>query len=239
MPPLCAPHCPCYTARMSKPTHISPYHAPDFFREALAQGRHRDIVGGRWEETGLIQMQILLDHGLDPHHHLLDIGAGSLRLGCRVVPYLNAGHYWATDLSGDLMRAGHSAELTDPARLPANHLIEDAEFTFSGVPATITHAIAFAVFTHLPMNHLRRALISLRAACPNLEYLLLTVFLAPETAYLTPYRQPDGVVTHAARAPYHMLRCDVQHLLAASLFTAEFLPTELPRGQVLIKARPL
>ena len=27
--------------------HISPYHAPDFFTDALAKGRHRDIVGGR------------------------------------------------------------------------------------------------------------------------------------------------------------------------------------------------
>ncbi len=223
---------------MSKPAHISPYHAPDFFREAIAAGRHRDIVGGRWEETGLIQMQILLDQGLDPHHHLLDIGAGSLRLGCRVVPYLDKGNYWATDLSGDLMRAGHENELSDPSRLPPHHLIEDAEFTFAGVPDTITHAIAFAVFTHLPMNHLRRALISLRAACPNLQKLLLTVFLAPEAAYLTPFRQPDGVVTHAARAPYHMLRDDVEHLLAASGYQSDFPPTELPRGQHLIVAQP-
>ncbi|MBH1974009.1 MAG: class I SAM-dependent methyltransferase, partial [Rhodobacteraceae bacterium] len=66
--------------------HISPYHAPDFYADALAKGRHRDIVGGRWEETGLVQMQLLLDAGLNRDHHLLDIGAGSLRLGCKVVP---------------------------------------------------------------------------------------------------------------------------------------------------------
>jgi hypothetical protein len=219
--------------------HISPYHAPDFFKDALAKGRHRDIVGGRWEETGLIQMQILLDQGLDPHHHLLDIGAGSLRLGCRAVPYLNAGHYWATDLSGDLMRAGRQNELSDPSRLPATHLIEDAEFTFKGIPSTITHAIAFAVFTHLPMNHLRRALLSLRAACPALQKLMLTVFIAPEAQYLSAFRQPDGVVTHAARAPYHMLQDDVAYVLRASGYAADFTPTELPRGQQLIIARPL
>ena len=84
--------------------HISPYHAPDFYKDALAKGRHRDIVGGRWDETGRIQMQLLLEAGLLPQHHLLDIGAGSLRLGCKAVPYLNPGHYWATDLSGALLR---------------------------------------------------------------------------------------------------------------------------------------
>ena len=218
--------------------HISPYHAPDFFKDALAQGRHRDVVGGRWEETGLIQMQILLNAGLDPHHHLLDIGAGSLRLGCRAVPYLNQGHYWATDLSGALMRAGHAAELVDPSRLPKDHLIEDADFSLKGVPDTITHAIAFAVFTHLPANHLRRALLSIHARLPQLQTLLFTVFLAPESSYLSPHRQPDGVVTHATRTPYHMLRQDVDYLIRASGFEAAFLPTELPRGQVLIRATP-
>ncbi len=222
---------------MTKPAHISPYHAPGFYQDAIAAGRHRDIVGGRWEETGLVQMQILLSHGLDPHHHLLDIGAGSLRLGCRAVPYLAKGHYWATDLSGDLMRAGHAKELPDPSRLALDHLIEDADFTFAGVPKRITHAMAFAVFTHLPINHLRRALLSLQTACPALEKLFLTLFLAPETDYLKPYRQPDGVVTHAARAPYHMLRTDVEYLLAASGYRADFAATELPRGQQLIVAR--
>lgn len=219
--------------------HISPYHAPDFYRDALAKGRHRDIVGGRWEETGKIQMQLLLEAGLQPQHHLLDIGAGALRLGCKAVPYLNAGHYWATDLSGALMRQGHKTELADPARLPADHLIEDGCFDFPGLPATITHALAFAVFTHLPINHLRRALTQMQARFPALEVLLFTVFLAPDAATaLTPLRQPDGVVTHDTRAPYHMLAEDIEHLLRATGFAGAAQPQRLPRGQVLFRASP-
>ena len=78
---------------------ISPYLVPNFYADALSKGRHRDIVGGRWEETGRVQMAALRAEGLMPHHRLLDIGAGALRLGCKAVPYLDAGHYWATDLS--------------------------------------------------------------------------------------------------------------------------------------------
>lgn len=219
--------------------HISPYHAPDFYRDALAKGRHRDIVGGRWEETGKIQMQLLLDAGLQPQHQLLDIGAGALRLGCKAVPYLDPGHYWATDLSGALMRQGHKTELADPARLPTDHLIEDGNFDFPGLPASITHALAFAVFTHLPINHLRRALTQMQARFPMLEVLLFTVFLAPDAATaLTPLRQPDGVVTHDTRAPYHMLAEDVEHLLRATGFTGAAQPQRLPRGQVLFRASP-
>lgn len=219
---------------------VSPYTAPDFYADALAKGRHRDIVGGRWEETGRAQMGLLLEAGLQPHHHLLDIGAGSLRLGCKAVPYLDAGHYWATDASRALMLAGHAQELPDPARLPAAHLVEDADFAFPDVPDGITHAIAFAVFTHLPLNHLRVALVSLRGRFPALQTLLFTVFLAPDAASLPhPVRQPDGVVTHATRAPWHVLAQDVLHLTRASGFAADLRPDRLPRGQALVIARPL
>jgi len=218
---------------------VSPYTAPDFYADALAKGRHRDIVGGRWDETGRAQMQILQDAGLQPHHHLLDIGAGSLRLGCKAVPYLNPGHYWATDASRALMLAGHRAELSDPSRLSPDHLVEDADFAFPQVPPTITHAIAFAVFTHLPMNHLRLALLSLHARFPALETLLFTVFLAPDAAALPhPVKQPDGVVTHATRAPWHMLATDVLHLARTSGFVADLRADRLPRGQALVIARP-
>lgn len=218
--------------------HISPYHAPDFYKEALADGRHRDIVGGRWDETGRIQMQLLLDAGLQPPHRLLDIGCGSLRLGCRAVPFLHPGHYWGTDLSGPLMQKGHAAELADKTRLPVSQLIEDADFSFPGVPDTIDFAIAFAVFTHLPLNHLRRALTQVRTRFPALQSFLFTVFLAPDAqASLRPVRQPDGVVTHDIRAPYHCLAEDVLHLCRTSGFAAELHPTRLPRGQVLCVAR--
>ena len=219
--------------------HISPYHAPDFYADALAKGRHRDIVGGRWEETGKIQIEVLLAAGLQADHHLLDIGAGSLRLGCRAITYLNPDHYWATDLSGALLKRGYETEIADKSRLNPSHLIEDADFNFPGVPDTITHAIAFAVFTHLPANHLRRALIQIRARFPALQNLLFTAFLAPDVgASLHPVRQPDGVVTHDSRAPYHMLAEDVLHLTRASGFTVDQQQTRLPRGQVLFIAAP-
>lgn len=217
---------------------VSPYHKPGFYTEALAAGRHRDIVGGRWEETGLIQMQILLHAGLEPQHQFLDIGAGSLRLGCRLVPYMQPNHYWATDLSGDLLRRGYDLELADKSRLSPDHLIEDANFSFPGLPATITHAMAFAVFTHLPLAHLAHGLGQIRARFPVLEWLMFTVFIAPDDGFSTPHRQPDGVVTHPDRAPWHHRLSDVLATAQAAGFTPEALPTELPRGQMLIRATP-
>lgn len=217
----------------------NPYELAGFYESAIADGRHRAIVGGRWEETGRIEMSILRDAGLLPHHHLLDIGAGALRLGCKAVPYLEPGHYWATDASRAILLAGRSAELADPARLDTAQLIEDARFDFPGVPDHITHAIAFAVFPHLPMAFLRRALINLRRF-ETLERFFFTVFLAPDpVTAMRPYRQPDGVVTHDTRAPYHILAEDVLHLAQGSGWTVTRSDVMLPRGQVLFTAQPV
>lgn len=218
---------------------LSPYHKPGFYDDALAKGRHRDIVGGRWDETGRVQMGILRDGGLLPHHHLLDIGAGSLRLGCKAVPYLDPGHYWATDLSGALLRRGYDVELADQSRLPPDHLIEDADFSFPGVPDHITHVMAFAVFTHLPLPLLGRALSQISARFPALQSLFFTAFLAPDVqSHALPLRQPDGVVTHPGRPPYHMLADDILALSAKSGLRATFRTDRLPRGQTLCHALP-
>lgn len=211
----------------------SPYLAPGFYDTALARGRHRDIVGGRWDETGRIQMQILAAEGMQPHHRLLDIGAGSMRLGCKAVPHLRPGHYWATDASLALMQRGHTLELPDPARLPQDHLVQDGDFAFPGIPP-VDYAIAFGVFTHLPPAQLALALTNLRAAQPTLAAFLFTVFLAPDPAQS--HRQNDGVVTHPNRAPYHLAGDDVHRMAQAAGWQLARRTVLLPRGQALFVA---
>jgi SAM-dependent methyltransferase len=220
---------------MTRPT--SPYLAPGFYEDALAKGRHRDIVGGRWDETGRIQMAILRAEGLLPHHRLLDIGCGSLRLGHMAVPFLDPGNYWGTDASLALMRRGHERELADPARLPLTQLVEDADFAFPGIPDSIDYAIAFGVFTHLPAFRLRTALTSARLRFPRLKRLLFTVFLVPD-GHDGPRAQPDGVVTHPHRPPYHRTPLAIEEDLRAAALLHRWNDAVLPRGQRLCVAMP-
>ncbi|TAG20825.1 MAG: class I SAM-dependent methyltransferase [Rhodobacterales bacterium] len=223
---------------MTRPPHpISPYLAPGFYEDAIAKGRHRDIVGGRWSETGRAQMAALLSAGMTPKDHLLDIGCGALRLGHLAVPYLDPGHYWGTDASLALMQHGRQVELPDPARLPEAQLVEDTTFALPGIPATITLAIAWGVFTHLPIDALEAALHSVAQRLPALRSFLFTVFLAPDGAAAAPVRQADGVVTHPDRAPRHFRLEDVLRLAAAAGLVAVPQPDRLPRGQVLFIAR--
>ena len=177
-------------------------------------------------------MAALTAVGMTPDDHLLDIGCGSLRLGHKAVPYLKPGHYWGTDASLSLMRHGRLTELPDPSLLPEDHLIKDTTFAFPGLPDTITLAIAFGVFTHLPHADLATALTNLRRF-PNLRTALFTVFLSDAP---TSTRQPDGVVTHPDRPPYHVAETQVAATIRTAGFTPTRLPTLLPRGQVLWSA---
>jgi hypothetical protein len=177
-------------------------------------------------------MQALLAAGMTPDDQLLDIGCGSLRLGHKAVPFLKPGHYWGTDASLALMRHGRLTELPDPDHLPEDHLIEDATFAFPGIPDTITLAIAFGVFTHLPHPSLATALTNLRRF-PNLRTILFTVFLSDSPSST---RQPDGVVTHPDRPPYHVPEAQIAQTIRAAGFTPGRQPMLLPRGQILWSA---
>ncbi|WP_112311624.1 class I SAM-dependent methyltransferase [Pseudogemmobacter bohemicus] len=221
-------------------TLASPYLKPGFYDDALARGKHRDIVGGRWEETALHQMQVILDEGLERHDHFLDIGCGCLRLGHRLVPWLDPGHYRGTDASRALMLRGYAEELTPDTRLrlPEENLVEDEEFRFPTLPPTITFALCWGVFTHLPAETLRPALHNLNHRFPHLRKLLLTVFLAPDR-HEGPFRQRDGVVTHPNRPPWHRSPAGIGADAAAAGFTIRWREDLLPRGQALAVLEPI
>jgi len=180
-------------------------------------------------------MAALLAQGMTPQDHLLDIGCGALRLGHLAVPFLDAGHYWGTDASLALMQHGRAQELANPDRLPLSHLVADTEFAYPGVPDNITLAIAFGVFTHLPAPALAQALTGL-CRFTQLRAFVFTVFLAAEHA--GPTRQPDGVVTHPNRPPYHVDEASVVSRISAAGFIPARRPAVLPRGQVLMAALP-
>ena len=40
----------------------------------IEQNRHRNFIGGKWEEIGQLQYDFLLKQGLQPQQKLLDIG---------------------------------------------------------------------------------------------------------------------------------------------------------------------
>lgn len=62
---------------------ISRYYNPAFINEQIKSGKHRQVIGGKWEEIGKLRFEFLKAQGLQPEHKFLDVGYGSL---CGKIP---------------------------------------------------------------------------------------------------------------------------------------------------------
>ena len=191
----------------------SVYDDGDAIAAGVRVGHHREIVGGLWDQMGEHQMAFLKARGLRPSDRLLDIGCGSLRLGHHAIAYLEPFGYFGTDINMSLIQAGHAAELDDAlrAKAPLSQFAANGDFDFDHLIVPIDVAVAQSVFTHLPLNHLRRCLARLAPHMAPGGRLYATYFLCPDDRDLqAPLPQPGGgVVTHDYKDPYHYRLADL------------------------------
>lgn len=217
----------------------SEYYNTAMVNAGIAHGQHREIIGGLWEEMGDHQLTFLIAQGLRPDHRLLDVGCGSLRLGVRAIPYLQPDGYFGSDLSETLVRSGYDKELDDEGRdrTPWSHFGFNDDFDFTFIDQSIDFAIAQSVFTHLPLNHLRRCLANLAPKMAKDGRFYATYFGCPVEADLfLPFVQPHaGVVTHDYRDPYHYRESDLDWAVNAHDWRVEPIGDwGHPRGQRII-----
>ena len=221
--------------------HLSGYYDKKWIGERARSGKHRDLVGGLWDEMSKLQLDLLIQHGMTETSRLLDIGCGSLRLGHAAAAFLAPGNYWGTDLSADLIDAGYENEIVPNGladRLPRSNLVEDAEFTFEGVPSQFDFIMAQSVFTHLPLNHLRMCLARLANHLEGPAQFLFTIFMpAPGIAAWQSSPQAEGLFSHPHRDPYHYDHDDILHAARGLPWSIEVIGDwSHPRNAQLIKA---
>lgn len=92
-------------------------------RKHPAIGPHAKAARGERE-----MIEVLLRHGLQPHHTCVDYGCGSLRLGRPVVEFLEAGRFWGLDLAQAFLDAGlaHIGPALQAAKRPNLRVIDAA-----------------------------------------------------------------------------------------------------------------
>jgi len=124
---------------------------------------HRTYVGGLWDQIGNHQFKFLLDRGLQPEHILLDIACGALRLGVKVIPYLQPEHYLGVEKESLLLERGLQQELgAELAERFRPKLLNNSDFAFELLATSIDVAIAQSLFTHLPPAAIKHCLQQLR-----------------------------------------------------------------------------
>lgn len=217
----------------------SDYYDAEYVRRAIAAGDHRQVIGGLWDEIGDHQLAFLIDRGLRPSDRLLDVGCGSLRLGSRAIAYLDPGGYFGSDLSEDLIDAGLALELDDAlrAKAPRSNFGVNDDFDFDFLPAVMDVAIAQSVFTHLPLNHLRRCLARLAPHMRSGGRFFVTYFecLSGQDLHSSIQQSPGGIVTHEYRDPYHYRLSDLEFAIDSTPWTLSPIGDwGHPRGQRIV-----
>ena len=172
--------------------------------DQIAAGLHREAVGGRWDEIGRWQFDLLHTHGLQPNSRFLDVGCGALRGGIHFIRYLEPGNYYGLDINASLIQAGREVELVQAGLTDRNpHLLVDGDFGLDRFGATFSFALAQSLFTHLPANVIQRCLVQIAAVLEPGGRFYATFFEAPTRHGLAPITHPSGIVTTGDSDPFH------------------------------------
>lgn len=140
--------------RLQARDHISYYRA--VMRSDTARSREA-AVGSKtresWLKLGQMQFDYLMGHGLKPDMRMLEIGCGNLRAGRLFIGYLNAGNYYGTDISPDILLAAADtvAEFGLQDKRPYLTVVRDMSLAFlPGGYFDVVHA--HSVFSHSPIE---------------------------------------------------------------------------------------
>jgi SAM-dependent methyltransferase len=138
----------------------------DFYRRVVDDDARRNpdrAVGSdsekNWLAVGKLQFDYLLRHGVRPTDRVLDIGCGNLRLGWRLISYLEPGNYFGVEISPVILFAAlrRLVEFRLQAQLPHLFLIEGTRFDF--LPGRFFDFVqAHSVFTHLRLKEIGEVL---------------------------------------------------------------------------------
>ncbi|MFP7736361.1 class I SAM-dependent methyltransferase [Priestia aryabhattai] len=172
-------------------------------KSEIEDNKHREVVGGLWEEIGKLQFDFLVSKGLKPEYSLLDVGCGALRGGIPFINYLNKGNYYGIDINQYLIEAG-KRELEKAGLLDKqpNFLVNEG-FQFDLFSRKFDFAIAQSVFTHLPLNVIHRCLVNIEKSLKKGGKFFVTFFESDDKFNLEGISQCRDVITFLDRDPYH------------------------------------
>ena len=128
------------------------------------QVSYRAFVGpeDKYDIMSAIQFVRLFQLGLREDSTVLDLGAGSLRLGRLLLPFLLPGKYYAVEPEKHLVEAGLANELgNDILRIKRPKFVHNRLFDFSGLrlpDSGIDYCIAQSLFSHTSLEQMKLAI---------------------------------------------------------------------------------
>jgi SAM-dependent methyltransferase len=206
----------------------------------MAQGRHRQLVGGQWEVIGALQFDYLVSQGLEPQHRLLDVGCGAMRGGIHFAAYLEPAHYFGIDVNGDLLEAARRVEIPAAGlagRMPPENLRASERFE-APFDVAFDYALAVSLFTHLPLNHVRLCLYQIAQVMRPGGRFFATFFPVAEDSPYDVRQRHVVATTQAERDPFHYRPSEMEWAASVADWDFRYIGDwSHPRGQHMAEFR--
>lgn len=154
-----------------------------FTDEEKIDNIHRVLIGGPWEEETEHQFNLLRLCGLKPNMKILDVGCGSLRVGRKLIEYLEPFNYYGIDINLALVDAGLNYEiprLNLQDKIGDQNFIITDDFSFNDFDVLFDFGLAHSVFTHLHHDKLREFLCKAYSQFSDSGKILMTFIIVPE-----------------------------------------------------------
>lgn len=108
------------------------------------------------------QIEFLKSAGMEPEHYLLDIGCGTLRGGIPIIQYLEAGHYYGTEVRAEVLAEAYK-ELEEAGIDKDPTLVLSEDVSTLDLGRAFDFVWAYSVLIHLSDDVLRDVLRFVRA----------------------------------------------------------------------------
>jgi SAM-dependent methyltransferase len=197
------------------------------FIEDLAAENPNAAVGSdtiqHWLNSGELQFNHLVQSGVKPGHRVLDLGCGNLRLGWRLIRYLDAAKYFGIEIAPRMLQQGRAkvVEYNLQDKWPYLLLVDDIDYRF--LPAKSFDCITcHAVFVNSALGSIARVV-------PAITHLL-----KPGGFFDFTYYEVEGKPYAFQGAYYYHRREDIVEIVAKTGLYAEYERSWDP-GQVRVR----
>ena len=169
---------------------------------------HRSFSSDFWEETIPLIVNYLISHGLKPEHKILDLGAGGLRSGLALIPYLNVNNYYAIDINKYLLEDGYQFEIIKnnlEQKFPLHNIKVTHDYNGEEFNVKMDYIWSFSLWTHLDKNECDKCLSEISKILKVGGIYLTTCFIVNNTEYNNICERVSDVVirTSPNKDPYH------------------------------------
>jgi cyclopropane fatty-acyl-phospholipid synthase-like methyltransferase len=115
-------------------------------------GSDPEMAVGEFDGMGRKQLQYLQSQGMNPENTLLEIGCGIFRAGEHFISYLDAGNYYALEISEETIQTGFERLDQEIVDSKQPQVFNNDDLQFSEIDQEVDYIIAHSVFTHTPTD---------------------------------------------------------------------------------------